>query len=89
MMRMMLDGGFTSPETALGSPGHDGLKWIKPVYPGDSVEGTVQVETVRISRSRAENGLVTAIARLFDQEGQEVYWLKCTSIVKTRQSAST
>jgi acyl dehydratase len=30
MMRMMNDSGFISHETSLGSPGHDGLKWLKP-----------------------------------------------------------
>lgn len=34
MMRMMNDSGFISHETSLGSPGHDGLKWLKPVRPG-------------------------------------------------------
>ena len=69
MMRMMLEGGFTSAETGLGSPGHDGLKWLKPVFPGDRVTGTIEVTEVRMSRSRPDIGFVVSIAVLKNQRG--------------------
>ena len=83
MMRMMLQGGFISPETGLGSPGADGLKWLKPVRPDDRLIGTIEVIEVRISKSRPEIGFVTTIATLRNQHDEQVYWLKSASIVRT------
>lgn len=84
MMRMMNDSGFISPETSLGSPGHDGLKWLKPVRPGERLSGTAKISEVRISKSKPELGFVTHIATLRNEASEEVYILKSTSIVKSR-----
>jgi acyl dehydratase len=89
MMRMMNDSGFISHETSLGSPGHDGLKWIKPVRPGDRLSGTAEITDVRISRSKPELGFVTHIAKLQNDAKEDVYVLKSTSIVKTRSGKAT
>jgi acyl dehydratase len=87
MMRMMLHSGFISPEASLGSPGHEGLKWLRPVRPGDRLSAQVEVTDVRISRSRPGIGLVTCVATLRNQAGEEVYWLKSTAIIKSRKSS--
>ena len=84
MMRMMLRSGFISPKTSLGLPGHDGLKWLKPVRAGDRLCGTVKVTNARISRSKPDIGFVTSVASLRNQSNEEVYWLNSTSIVKAR-----
>lgn len=88
MMRMMLGSGFINPETSLGSPGHDGLKWLKPVRPLDRLIGRIQVSDVRLSASRPELGFVTTIATLRNHAGEEVYWLKSTSIIKSRRATT-
>ena len=82
MMRMMNDSGFISHETSLGSPGHDGLKWLKPVRPGDRLFGTAEITDVRVSRSKPSLGFVAHIAKLTNDARDEVYVLKSTSIVK-------
>jgi acyl dehydratase len=84
MMRMMLQSRFICPETSLGSPGHDGLKWLKPVRAGDRLRGTVEVTQVRISRSRPDIGFVTNVASLRNQSDEEVYWLNSIAIIKAR-----
>jgi acyl dehydratase len=86
MMRMMNDSGFISPETSLGSPGHDGLKWLKPVRPGERLSGTAEITEVRISKSKPELGFVTHIATLRNEASEKVYVLKSTSIVKSREA---
>lgn len=86
MMRMMHRIDLTSPETALGSPGHDGLKWLKPVRPGDRLSGKVEVVDVRISKSRPDIGFITTIATLRNQNDEEVYWLKSATIVRSRNA---
>jgi acyl dehydratase len=84
MMRMMNDSGFISPETSLGSPGHDGLKWLKPVRPGERLAGTAEITEVRLSKTKPDLGFVTHIATLRNEAREEVYVLKSTSIVKSR-----
>ena len=87
MMRMMLESRFICPETSLGSPGFEGLKWLRPVRPGDRLRGTVEVTDVRISRSRPDVGFVANIAVLRNQSGEQVYWLNSTAMIKARGAA--
>ena len=37
-MRLMCDG-YLNDSASLGSPGIDELRWLKPVYPGDTISG--------------------------------------------------
>ncbi len=87
LMRLMHDSGFISLETSVGSPGHDGLKWIKPVRPGERLFGSAVITGLRISKSRPELGFVTNTATLRNDKGEDVYELKSTAIVKTRVAA--
>jgi acyl dehydratase len=84
MMRMMNDSGFISYETSLGSPGLEGLQWLKPVRPGDRLSGTAEIVDMRISRSKPELGFVSHVARLLNDARKDVYVLKSTSIIRTR-----
>jgi acyl dehydratase len=48
------------PLAALGpSPGFDALKWLKPVYAGDTISFESEVAAKKPSRSRPQWGLVT------------------------------
>ena len=84
MMRMMNDSGFISHETSLGSPGLDGLQWLKPVRPGDRLSGTAEIIDMRISRSKPELGFVSHVAKLRNDAREDVYVLKSSSIIKSR-----
>ncbi len=88
LMRMMIDGGFLTPETGIGSPGHDELRWLRPVRPGDALQGRVVVDEVRISRSRPEVGLVRHTGTLANPAGEEVYRVRSVVLVRTRQGAA-
>jgi acyl dehydratase len=57
MMRMMNDSGFISHETSLGSPGHDGLKWLKA--------GSAGRQAIRYSRNHG-------CAHLAEQAGTQL-----------------
>jgi acyl dehydratase len=87
MMRMMNDSGFISHETSLGSPGHDGLKRLKPVRPGDRLYGIAEITDVHFSRSKPGLGFVTHIAKLTNDAKDDVYVLKSTSIIQTRNAS--
>ncbi len=84
MMRMMHQGGFLSLETSIGSPGHEELKWLRPVRPGELLRGQVVVNSVRISKSRPEMGFVNNTATLTNPSGEVVYSLTSNAIIKTR-----
>jgi acyl dehydratase len=87
MMRMLHTGGFLSTETSIGSPGHDELKWLKPVRPGDCLKGRVEVTGVRISTSRPDIGFVANTATLHNQKNELVYLLKSAAMIKTTRKA--
>ena len=88
-MRMTTDSGFISHQTSLGSPGHDGLKWLKLVRPNYRLSGSAEITDVRISRSKPELGFVTHIAKLQNDTKEDVYVRKSTSIVRTRSAEAT
>jgi acyl dehydratase len=70
-------------QAGLGSPGIDELRWLKPVYPGDtlSVYGTVVEKTP--SRSKPDIGSFRTQARVTNQDGVDV--MTMTSIVLMRR----
>ncbi len=67
----------------LGSPGVDELRWLKPVYPGDTlhVSGTIVEKTP--SRSKPDLGSYRTAMTVANQEGAPV--LTFTSIVLIRR----
>ena len=57
-MRMMVENLSNEKHAGLGSPGLDGLRWLKPVYPGDTLRVETELKEVRPSRSRPEMGSI-------------------------------
>lgn len=54
------------------SPGFDQLKWLKPVYAGDTITFDLEVLATKISRSRPQWGLVTTSNVGRNQHGEVV-----------------
>jgi acyl dehydratase len=71
------------PQAGLGSPGIDELRWLKPVYPGDTltVEGTILDKTP--SRSKPDIGSFRTQMLFTNQDGAPV--LRFISIVLIRR----
>jgi acyl dehydratase len=62
-----------APIARLGpSPGFDELKWLKPVYAGDTISFETEVIAVKTSRSRPGWGLVSIRNSGRNQTGEEV-----------------
>jgi acyl dehydratase len=60
-----------APVDALGpSPGFQDLKWLKPVYAGDTIRYATQVTDKRALRSRSGWGLVTSRNEGWNQRGE-------------------
>ncbi|MEJ6004607.1 MaoC family dehydratase [Paucibacter sp. AS339] len=71
LMRMMCDA-YLLDSTSQGSPGIDGLRWLKPVRPGDTLRARMTVLTARGSQSRPQIGLVRSEWAVFNQADEQV-----------------
>ena len=70
-------------QAGLGSPGIDELRWLKPVYPGDTLHVRSTIVEVRPSRSKPDIGSFRTAATVTNQDGVPV--LTFTSIVLMRR----
>ncbi len=62
------------PTAALGpSPGFDDLKWIRPVFPDDTITFVGEVTAKRASGSRPQWGLVSIETKGTNQKGEPVF----------------
>jgi acyl dehydratase len=70
-------------QAGLGSPGIDELRWLKPVYPGDTltVRGSIVDKTP--SRSKPDIGSFRTQTTVSNQDGVDV--MRFTSIVLMRR----
>ena len=71
MMRMLVDH-MIGQSASMGSPGVDQLRWLKPVFPGDTLHLRGEVLEVRPSRSKPDRGVVTARYEMRNQKGEPV-----------------
>ena len=70
-------------QAGLGSPGVDELRWLKPVYPGDTLHVRSTIVEVRPSRSKPDIGSFRSATTVTNQDGVPV--LTFTSIVLMRR----
>ena len=85
-MRLFADG-LLNRAAAMGSPGVDELRWLKPVRPGDTLEARLEILEVRPSRSKPDRGIVRARSVVVNQEGEEVLSFIATLMFKRRPEA--
>jgi acyl dehydratase len=70
-------------QAGLGSPGVDELRWLKPVYPGDTLHVRSKIVETRPSRSKPEIGSFRSECTVTNQNDEPV--LTFTSIVLMRR----
>jgi acyl dehydratase len=70
-------------QAGLGSPGIDELRWLKPVYPGDTLHVRSRIVEIRPSKSRPEMGSFRSATTVINQDDVPV--LTFTSIVLMRR----
>jgi len=85
-MRLFADG-MLSRAAAMGSPGLDELRWLKPVRPGDTLEARLEILEVRPSRSKPDRGIVRARSVVVNQADEEVLSFVATLLFKRRPEA--
>jgi acyl dehydratase len=60
------------------------LKWLKPVYAGDTVDYTSEVVETRLSDSRPQFGLMSIRANGVNQKGEPVISFVSTTFIERR-----
>lgn len=88
-MRMMVDDMKEHAQAGLGSPGIDQLRWIKPVYPGDTLCCESEVLEKRRSASRREMGILKSRLTVFNQHDEPVMTMLSTGLIRVRDEAGT
>ncbi|TVV75169.1 MaoC family dehydratase [Sphingomonas solaris] len=71
-MRMTVERWAAMGGASLGSPGIDELRFLKPVYPGDTLTVEAEVLAARPLASRPDRGVVKTSTRTLNQHGEAV-----------------
>jgi acyl dehydratase len=71
-MRLTVDRFIKGMAESMGSPGIDGIRWLKPVRPGDTLRGRTTIVDVIPSKSRADRGTLKTLGELVNQHDEVV-----------------
>jgi acyl dehydratase len=85
-MRMMCDD-YLLDSASLGSPGIDALRWLHPVYPGDTLATRMTVLEARPMVSRPAVGLVRCQWAVHNQDGVAVLTMEGWGMFRRRAAA--
>jgi acyl dehydratase len=83
LMRLFVDN-YLDKRTALGSPGLDELRWLKPVRPGDTLTAWIECADKIPSKSKPGLGVVHEHWRATNQHGELVMTAKGINLVRRR-----
>lgn len=78
-MRMAVQAALHDSES-FGSPGVERIRWMLPVRPGDALRLEITVDSVRVSSSRDDLGIVRWTWRMYNQRDEQVLELEATSL---------
>lgn len=84
LMRMLVDRSKENGTAGLGSPGLQGLKWLKPVYVGDVLSVEQEFLDKRQSKSKPGLGLVTFRNYVYNHHDEMVMEVTGTLMVACR-----
>ena len=82
-MAMIVENISANAQAGLGSPGVDELRWLKPVFPGDTLRCETEMLEVTPSRSKPDIGSYRSRVTTYNQHDEPV--LRFTSIVLIRR----
>lgn len=83
-MRMAVDNMKDQRSASLGSPGIDELRWLKPVYPGDTLRCETELLDKRVSKSRPDMGITKGRTTVFNQHDEPVMTFVANGLIRTR-----
>ena len=86
-MKLTVDN-FLSESSSMGSPGLESLRWLKPVYPGDTLRLQHTILESRPLRTRTDTGLVRSVWEMFNQNGEKVLQMEGYGMFRRRHPAT-
>jgi acyl dehydratase len=84
VMSMVVENLKANEQAGLGSPGIDELRWLKPVYPGDTLRCETEILDKRASRSRPEMGSYRSRMTVRNQDDVTVMTFVSIGLIGTR-----
>ena len=87
-MAMLVENLKANRQAGLGSPGIDQLRWLKPVFPGDTLRCESELLEKRRSRSRPEMGLFKSRLTVFNQDDEPVMQMISNGLISVRDPDS-
>jgi acyl dehydratase len=89
VMSMLVENLKVNQQAGLGSPGVDELRWLKPVYPGDTLRCESEILSKRVSATRPEMGFFKSKLTVFNQDDTAVMSMISNGIIATRSGLSS
>ncbi|MEM9734936.1 MAG: MaoC/PaaZ C-terminal domain-containing protein [Pseudomonadota bacterium] len=83
LMRMMCDA-YLLNTASQGSAGLDEVRWLKPVFAGDTLSGTATVDSRRVLKSRPDMGVVNFTYLLSNQKEEPILRMRGMGFVALR-----
>lgn len=85
MMRLLVEH-FICPDSSMGSPGVDEVRWTRPVRPGDRLRLRVTVLDTRRSQSKPDRGVIEVLQEMINQDGETVMRLRGMGLYMCREA---
>ncbi|MET0310506.1 MAG: MaoC family dehydratase [Burkholderiaceae bacterium] len=86
-MKLMVTN-FLQDSASMGSPGLESVKWLKPVFPGDTLNLRHTITESRPLNKRPDIGLVRTTWEMFNQEGEKVLHMEGYGMFRRREPAT-
>lgn len=84
-MRLLVDH-LLLDAASMGSPGVDSVRWLKPVYAGDTLSIRQEALSKRVLESRPEMGLIKNRFEVLNQHGEPVCDIASNGLFRRRDS---
>lgn len=85
-MRLMVTN-FLHETSSLGSPGLEKIQWLKPVFPGDTLNLRSTVLETKTMRKHPDVGMTRNLWELFNQYGDKVLHMDGWAMFRRRTNA--
>jgi len=79
---------FLNEAASMGSPGLESLRWLKPVYPGDTLTLKHTITESRPLRKRLDTGIVRSQWEMSNQNGETVMQMEGYGMFRRRTPAT-
>ncbi len=85
LMRMIVNS-YLGNSAGMGSNGLEEVKWLRPVFAGETLSGKATILSVRRSAKCAEMGIVQIHWEVFNQEGEQKLDVTGINFMRVRQT---